>query len=132
MSGFIQGADRNQGHLLPERIDEYVSEENPVRVIEAFVEELDLAKLGFSRAEPNATGRPAYHPSTLLGIYLYGYLNRVQSSRRLEQECRRNLELMWLTGRLAPDFKTLADFRADNGTAIRGVCRLFFLFIWRV
>jgi transposase len=125
MSGFIQGADRNQGHLLPERIDEYVSEENPVRVIEAFVEELDLAKLGFARVEPNATGRPAYHPATLLKIYLYGYLNRVQSSRRLEQEARRNLELMWLTARLAPDFKTLADFRADNGAAIRGVCREF-------
>jgi transposase len=132
MSGFIQGADRNQGHLLPERIDEYVSEENPVRVIEAFVEELDLLKLGFARVEPNATGRPAYHPSTLLKIYLYGYLNRVQSSRRLEQESRRNLELMWLTGRLAPDFKTLADFRADNGAAIRGVCREFIVLCRRL
>ena len=124
-SGFIQGADRNQGYLLPERIDEYVSEENPVRVIEAFIEELDLARLGFAHIEPNATGRPAYHPATLLKIYLYGYLNRIQSSRRLEQEANRNLELMWLTGRLAPDFKTLADFRADNGVAIRGVCREF-------
>jgi len=99
MSGFIQGADRNQGYLLPERIEEYVSEENPVRVIEAFVEALDLAGLGFDRLEANATGRPAYHPSTLLKIYLYGYLNRIQSSRRLEQEANRNLELMWLTGR---------------------------------
>jgi transposase len=125
MSGFIQGADRNQGYLLPERIDEYVSEDNPVRVIEAFVEELDLARLGFTRLEPNATGRPAYHPATLLKIYLYGYLNRIQSSRRLEQEANRNLELMWLTGRLAPDFKTLADFRVDNGAGIRGVCREF-------
>jgi transposase len=132
MSGFIQGADRNQGHLLPERIDEYVSEENPVRVIEAFVEELDLAKLGFARVEPNATGRPAYHPATLLKIYLNGYLNRVQSSRRLEQEGRRNLELMWLTGRLAPDSKTLADFRADNGAAIRGVCREFIVLCRRL
>ena len=132
MSGFIQGADRNQGYLLPERIDEYVSEENPVRVIEAFVEELDLAKLGFARVEPNETGRPAYHPATLLKIYLYGYLNRVQSSRRLEQEAKRNLELMWLTGRLAPDFKTLADFRADNGAAIRAVCREFIVLCRRL
>ena len=126
MSGFIQGADRNQGYLLPERIDEYVSEDNPVRVIEAFVEELDLARLGFARLEPNTAGRPAYHPATLLKIYLYGYLNRIQSSRRLEREAKRNLELMWPTGRLAPDFKTLADFRAENGAAIRGVCREFY------
>jgi transposase len=132
MSGFIQGADRNQGYLLPERIDEYVSEENPVRVVEAFVEALDLAGLGFGRLEPNVTGRPAYHPSTLLKIYLYGYLNRIQSSRRLEQEANRNLELMWLTGRLAPDFKTLADFRADNGVAIRGVCREFIVLCRRL
>jgi len=125
MSGFIQGADRNQGYLLPERIDEYVCEDNPVRVIDAFVEELDLARLGFARLEPNVTGRPAYHPATLLKIYLYGYLNRIQSSRRLEQEANRNLELMWLTGRLAPDFKTIADFRKDNGKAIRKVCREF-------
>ncbi len=132
MSGFIQGADRNQGYLLPERIDEYVSEESPVWVIEAFVEELDLGKLGFARVEPNATGRPAYHPSTLLKIYLYGYLNRIQSSRRLEQEANRNLELMWLTGRLAPDFKTLADFRAENGKAIRAVCREFIVLCRRL
>ena len=132
MTGFIQGADRKQGYLLPERIDEYVSEENPARVIEAFVEELDLGTLGFSRVEPNETGRPAYHPATLLKIYLYGYLNRIQSSRRLEQEAKRNLELMWLTGRLAPDFKTLADFRADNGAAIRGVCREFIVLCRRL
>jgi transposase len=132
MSGFIQGADRNQGYLLPERIDEYVSEDNPVRVIEVFVEELDLARLGFARLEPNTTGRPAYHPATLLKIYLYGYLNRIQSSRRLEQEANRNLELMWPTGRLAPDFKTLADFRAGNGPAIRGVCREFIVLCRRL
>src|ERR1700680_594572 len=102
----------NQGTLLPERVEEYVSEENPVRVIDAFIGELDLAKLGFEGMEPKPTGRPGYHPATMLKIYLYGYLNRIQSSRRLEQEARRNLELMWLVGRLAPDFKTLAGFRA--------------------
>jgi len=125
MSRFIAEADRSQGTLLPESIDEYVSEENPVRVIAAFVEALDLASLGFDGIEPKATGRPAYHPATMLKIYLYGYLNRIQSSRRLEQEARRNLELMWLVGRLAPDFKTLADFRAGNTAAIRNVCREF-------
>jgi transposase len=125
MSGFIDEADRIQGILLPERVDEYVSEENPVRVIDAFVGELDLAKLGFDGVEAKSTGRPGYHPATMLKIYLYGYLNRVQSSRRLEQEARRNLELMWLVGRLAPDFKTLADFRAQNTAAIKNVCREF-------
>jgi transposase len=125
MSGFIDEADRNQGTLLPERVEEYVSEENPVRVIDAFVGELDLAKLGFEGMEAKSTGRPGYHPATMLKIYLYGYLNRVQSSRRLEQEARRNLELMWLVGRLAPDFKTLADFRAENAAAIKNVCREF-------
>src|SRR5580698_6735136 len=125
MSGFIQGADRHQGYLLPERIDEYVTEDNPVRVIEAFVEELDLGKLGFPRVQANATGRPAYHPATLLKIYLYGYLNRIQSSRRLERETQRNIELMWLTGRLMPDFKTIADFRRDSGPAIRTACAQF-------
>ena len=125
MSRFIDEADRSQGTLLPETIDEYVSEENPVRVIEAFVEALDLGSLGFERVEPKATGRPGYHPATMLKIYLYGYLNRIQSTRRLEQEARRNLELMWLVGRLAPDFKTLADFRAGNTAAIRNVCREF-------
>jgi transposase len=125
MSGFIDEADRNQGTLLPEHVDEYVSDENPVRVIDAFIGELDLAKLGFEGTEPKSTGRPGYHPATMLKIYLYGYLNRIQSSRRLEQEARRNLELMWLVGRLAPDFKTLADFRAQNAAAIKNVCREF-------
>ena len=125
MSGFIDEADRNQGTLLPERVEEYVSDENPVRVIDAFIGELDLAKLGFERTEPKSTGRPGYHPATMLKIYLYGYLNRIQSSRRLEQEAGRNLELMWLVGRLAPDFKTLADFRAENAAAIKNVCREF-------
>jgi transposase len=125
MKRFIEESDRTQGFLLPESIDEYVSADNPVRVIEAFVEELDLGALGFDRVQPEATGRPGYHPSTLLKIYLYGYLNRIQSSRRLEREAQSNLELMWLTGRLAPDFKTIADFRKDNGEAIRGVCREF-------
>src|SRR6267378_6419754 len=125
MKRFIEESDRTQGFLLPESIDEYVSADNPVRVIEAFVEELDLGALGFDRVQPEATGRPGYHPSTLLKIYLYGYLNRIQSSRRLEREAQSNLELMWLTGRLAPDFKTIADFRKDSGEAIRGVCREF-------
>lgn len=125
MGRFIEEGNRAQGTLLPESIDEYVAEENPVRVIEAFVEALDLADLGFAGVEPKATGRPAYHPATMLKIYLYGYLNRIQSTRRLEQEARRNLELMWLVGRLAPDFKTLADFRAGNTAAIKKVCREF-------
>jgi transposase len=125
MSRFIDEANRSQGTLFPETIDDYVAEENPVRVIEAFVAALDLATLGFAGVEPAATGRPSYHPSTMLKIYLYGYLNRIQSTRRLEQEARRNLELMWLVGRLAPDFKTLADFRADNTRAIKNVCREF-------
>ena len=125
MHRFIDGEDRMQQTLLPNSLEDYVSEENPVRVIEAFIEELDLAALGFSGMTPAATGRPAYHPSTLLKIYLYGYLNRLQSSRRLEREAQRNIELMWLAGRLAPDFKTIADFRKDNGAAIRAVCRQF-------
>ncbi len=114
-----------QAALLPHSLEDYVDEENPVRVIEVFIDELDLAALGFSGMTPAATGRPAYHPSTLLKIYLYGYLNRIQSSRRLEREAQRNVELMWLTGRLAPDFKTIADFRRDNGMAIRAVCSQF-------
>lgn len=125
MSRFVEGEDRRQQWLLPSCIEDYVCEENPVRVIEAYVDELDLAALRFHRASPAATGRPAYHPATLLKIYLYGYLNRIQSSRRLEREARRNLELMWLTGRLAPDFKTIADFRKDNGPAIRAACARF-------
>ena len=125
MKRFIEGADRTQVSLLPECVDDYVAEDNPVRVIEAFVEQLDLRALGFEGVDPEVTGRPAYHPAVLLKIYIYGYLNRVQSSRRLEHETQRNIELMWLTGRLMPDFKTIADFRKDNGEAIRKVCREF-------
>jgi transposase len=124
MSGFIEGEDRNQATLFPERLDDYVAEENPVRVIDVFVDELDVSGLGF-RAEPADTGRPGYNPKTMLKLYIYGYLNRVQSSRRLEVEAQRNVELMWLTSRLAPDFKTIADFRKDNGEAVRLVCREF-------
>ena len=111
--------------MLPELLDDYVTEDNPVRVVEAFIDELELGALGFEGVQPASTGRPAYHPSTLLKIYLYGYLNRVQSSRRLERETQRNVELMWLTGRLAPDFKTIANFRRDNGAAIRAACAQF-------
>jgi len=125
MRRFVEGEDRRQGVLLPEYLDDYVSEENQVRVIEAFVEELDLAALGFEGVSPATTGRPSYHPSVLLRIYVYGYLNQIASSRRLEREAQRNVELMWLTGRLAPDFKTIADFRKDNGPAIRATCRQF-------
>jgi len=125
MGRFVEGEDRSQSTLLPERLDDYVTEDNPVRVVDAFVDNLDLTALGFERAIAQATGRPGYHPATLLKIYIYGYLNRVQSSRRLEREAQRNIELMWLTGRLSPDFKTIADFRRDNGAAIRRVCREF-------
>ena len=125
MKRFVEGEDRLQGALLPHCLDDYVTENNPVRVIEAFIDELDLMTLGFEGVLPEATGRPAYHPATLLKIYLYGYLNRVQSSRRLERETQRNVEVMWLTGRLTPDFKTIADFRKDNGPAIRATCRQF-------
>ena len=125
MGRFVAGEDRRQSLLLPETLDDYVTEDNPVRVVEVFIEELDLGALGFEGVRPAATGRPAYHPSTLLKIYLYGYLNRIQSSRRLEREAQRNIELMWLTGRLAPDFKTIANFRRDNGPAIRAVCGQF-------
>jgi transposase len=127
MKRFVEGKDRRQTTLLPDCVDDHVSEENPVRAIEALVEALDLAALGFEGVVPETTGRPAYHPATLLKIYLYGYLNRIQSSRRLERETQRNLELMWLTGRLTPDFKTIADFRKDNGPAIRATCRHFVL-----
>jgi transposase len=125
MTRFVVGDDRSQSTLFPERLDDYLDGDNPVRVIDVFVDELDLAALGFGGVEPEATGRPAYHPATLLKLYVYGYLNRVQSSRRLERECQRNIELIWLTGRLMPDFKTIADFRKDNGEAIRKVCREF-------
>lgn len=125
MKRFVQGEDRSQGMLLPELLDDYVAEANPVRVIDIFVDELDLGKLGFRGVDAAPTGRPSYHPAVLLKIYIYGYLNRIQSSRRLEREAQRNLELIWLTRRLAPDFKTIANFRKDNGNAIRNVCRHF-------
>ncbi|MDH3889266.1 MAG: IS1182 family transposase [Gammaproteobacteria bacterium] len=124
MSGFIEGEDRTQATLFPERIDDYITEDSTVRVIDVFVDELDLSGLGF-KMTPEATGRPGYHPALMLKLFIYGYLNRVQSSRRLEQEANRNVELMWLLGRLAPDFKTIADFRKNNGEAIRLVCREF-------
>ncbi len=125
MSGFVEGIDRNQSTLFPAVLDDYVAEDNPVRAVDAFVEGLDLGGLGFGRVTSLEQGRPSYHPATLLKIYIYGYLNRVPSSRRLERECQRNIELVWLTGQLAPDFKTIADFRKDNGKAIREVCRSF-------
>ncbi|WP_411833876.1 IS1182 family transposase [Pseudoxanthomonas mexicana] len=125
MKRFVDAVDRSQGLLLPDRLEDYVHEDNPVRVVDAFVEALDLSLLGFEAANRAAAGRPAYHPAALLKIYIYGYLNRIQSSRRLEREAQRNLELIWLTGRLAPDFKTIADFRKDNGSAIRAVCSQF-------
>jgi transposase len=122
---FVAGQDRNQSTLFPELLDDYIGCDNPVRAIDVFVDELRLGDLGFDGVQPQATGRPGYHPATLLKLYVYGYLNRVQSSRRLERECQRNIELIWLTGRLAPDFKTIADFRKDNGEAICKVCREF-------
>lgn len=125
MKRFIEGADRAQSTLLPECLDDWVDESNPVRVVDAFVDELDLAEMGFKDVEPAATGRPGYHPSPLLKLYIYGYLNRIQSSRRLEREASRNLEVIWLLRRLAPDDKTIADFRKDNGAAIKKVCATF-------
>ena len=125
MKRFIQGENRTQSILFPETVDDYVADTNPVRIIDVFVDEIDLGKLGFDGVDPAATGRPAYHPSILLKIYIYGYLNRIQSSRRLEKEGQRNVELMWLTERLTPDFKTIARFRKENGKAIRSVCRQF-------
>ena len=123
MKRFVEGEDRAQVTLLPECLDDYVEAENPVRVIEVFVDGLDLGALGFAGVDPAATGRPAYHPAVLLKIYIYGYLNRIQSSRRLEREAQRNVELMWLTGRLTPDFKTIANFRKDKLRSIINVCR---------
>ena len=125
MKRFVEGEDRRQGVLLPEFLDDYVAEDNPVRVIEVFVDELDLHALGFAGVVPETTGRPAYHPATMLKIYVYGYINQIPSSRRMERETARNVEMMWLTGRLAPDFKTIPDFRKDNGPAIRSACRQF-------
>src|SRR6266567_2666167 len=125
MSGFVEGIDRSQSSLFPAQLEDYVAEDNLVRAVDAFVDGLDLGKLGFGRVVPPEKGRPCYHPATLLKIYIYGHLNRIPSSRRLERECQRNIELVWLTGQLAPDFKTIADFRKDNGKAIREVCREF-------
>src|SRR5499425_260719 len=125
MKRFVEGMDRGQSTLFPVCLEDWIVEDNPVRVIDVFVDELDLAELGFSGVDPEATGRPSYHPSILLKLYIYGYLNRVQSSRRLEREAGRNVEVMWLTGRLVPDHKTIADFRKDNGKAIRQVCARF-------
>src|SRR5215475_9276904 len=125
MKRFVAGADRAQSTLLPESLDDWVDESNPVRVIDAFVDALKIGELGFDGVEPAATGRPSYHPSSLLKLYVYGYLNRVQSSRRLEREAGRNVEVMWLLGRLAPDHKTIADFRKDKGGAIKKVCARF-------
>ena len=125
MTQFVQGEDREQNPFAPWRWDDRISKDNPVRVVDVFVAALDLDELGFQGMQPRATGRPPYHPSILLKIYLYGYLNRIQSSRRLEREAQRNIEVMWLTGRLIPDFKTIADFRKDNGPAIRNVCQQF-------
>jgi transposase len=125
MKRFVEGVDRGQATLLPEYLEDWICEDNPVRAVDVFVDDLDLAELGFGGVDPEATGRPSYHPLVLLKLYIYGYLNRVQSSRRLEREAGRNIEVMWLTGRLAPDHKTIADFRRDNGPAIRKVCARF-------
>ena len=125
MKRFVEGVDRGQSTLFPGCLEDWIGEDNPVRVIDVLVDELDLAELGFGGVEPEVTGRPSYHPSALLKLYIYGYLNRVQSSRRLEREAWRNIEVMWLTGRLAPDHKTIANFRKDNGRAIRQVCARF-------
>ena len=124
MTRFVQGTDREQSTLLPECLEDWVSEDNPVRVVDAFVAALDLAEMEFD-IEPAGTGRPSYHPTALLKLYIYGYLNRVHSSRRLENEAGRNVEVMWLLARLAPDHKTIADFRKDNGPAIKKVCARF-------
>ena len=132
MKRYIEGEDRSQSILFPESLEDYIAEDNPVRVIDVFVDELDLDRLGFEGMQPEVTGRPAYHPSVLLKLYIYGYLNRIQSSRRLERETQRNVELIWLTGKLMPDFKTIADFRKDNGRAIRNVCREFILLCRRL
>jgi len=125
MKRFIEGENRFQSTLFPESLEDYIAKDNSIRIVDAFVDKLDLKELGFARAEPSDTGRPGYLPATMLKIYVYGYLNRIQSSRRLERESHRNVELIWLTGRLMPDFKTIADFRKDNGKAIRRVCTEF-------
>jgi transposase len=132
MKRFIEGQDRSQSILFPERLEDYIAEDNPVRAVDVFVEELDLELAGFKRVHADAMGRPGYYPGTLLKIYIYGYLNRIQSSRRLERETQRNVELIWLTGHLTPDFKTIADFRKDNAKAIGNVCREFVLLCRRL
>jgi transposase len=124
---YIRGTARNQVILFPEAVEDYITADNPVRFIDAFVTSLDLAGLGFTRAQPAETGRPAYDPGDLLRLYLYGYLHRVRSSRLLERETKVNLEVMWLLRKLSPDFKTIADFRRDNAAALKGVCREFTL-----
>ncbi len=125
MRRFVEGADRGQRTLLPECLDDFIDENNPVRAIDEFVDALDLAEMCFGGVTPAATGRPSYHPSVLLKLYIYGYLNRVQSSRRLEREAGRNIEVMWLLGRLAPDHKTIVDFRKDNSLGLGKVCARF-------
>src|SRR5215211_805881 len=125
MGRFVEGRDRRQTALLPECLDDYLEADNPVRVIDAFVDGLDLFAIGFSGVQPASTGRPAYHPAMMLKLYVYGYLNQLCSSRRLEREAGRNVELMWLTGKLAPDFKTIADFRRDNAEPIKLACQQF-------
>jgi transposase len=125
MRRFVEGIDRGQATLFPECLEDWLNEENPVRVIDAFVEKLDLSELGFDGVVPEATGRPSYHPAVLLKLYIYGYLNRVRSSRRLEREAGRNIEVMWLIGRLTPDHKTIADFCKDSGPGIKQVCVQF-------
>lgn len=125
MAGFIEGVDRGQSVLFPERLDDWIGEDSLVRVVDFFVEEMDLQRLGFARSASARTGRPGYHPAVLLKLFIYGYLNRIPSSRRLEREAGRNVEVMWLTGKLVPDHKTIADFRRDNGAGIRKVCAQF-------
>jgi transposase len=125
MKRFVEGVARDQGGLFPAHLEDFVDEDNPVRAVDAFVDKLDLRALGFEAVDPSATGRPGYHPAVLLKLYIYGYLNAVPSSRRLEREAGRNVELMWLTERLAPDHKTIADFRKDHGLAIQQVCAQF-------
>ena len=123
-----RGQSRHQATLFPEALDDLIPAEHPVRVVDAFVDSLDLAALRFSKVVPAATGCPPYHPGDLLKLYVYGYLNQVRSSRRLERESRRNVEVLWLLNRLSPDFKTIADFRKDNRQAIVGTCRAFIRF----
>ncbi len=125
MGRFVVGAERDQTTLFPPCLEDWIAEDNPVRVVDAFVEALDLGVLGFAGVDAARTGRPGYHPAALLKLYVYGYLNRVPSSRRLEREAGRNVEVMWLTGQLSPDHKTIAEFRRQNGPAIGRVCARF-------